>query len=113
MPIQVHRPLLLQRPDAHDAQAGNRVSVRSCKCIFALLLSKNERECQRNRVQQLQAQVTLAVPLQPYRMDKLDTMAPRVDLKDQQELAEVIQSSSFVSILACLAVALLALGRVW
>ena len=45
-------------------------------------------------------------------MDNLDTMAPKVDVADQQELVDIVQSSRFVTILAGLLIALFAIGKI-
>lgn len=45
-------------------------------------------------------------------MDNLDTMAPKVDVADQQEVVDIVQSSRFVTILAVLLIALFAIGKI-
>ena len=45
-------------------------------------------------------------------MDNFDTMAPKVDVADQQELVDIVQSSRFVTILAGLLIALFAIGKI-
>lgn len=49
-------------------------------------------------------------------MDPLDTAAPKIDLQHEQDLAGVVQSSKFLSVLIVLAALLFTLGsmpRVW
>lgn len=115
VPIQVHCSLLLQRSDTHFTEATHSLCVcaaysfppDSCgKCMTRtkhLLIAALQ--CMQSQLASFPCLASTTT------MDQFDTVAPSVDLTDQPELADILQSSRFVSILAGLAFVLLALGK--